>query len=177
MLSRALCCIIRSFLGTARSASGRQSKDASSQSMRARAEADEKREKRVNETRYNDSNARTARDLCSKTKTAETLCLLLRTRRQEFEARCHLQLEDHDVADVAGHQATDAKHPPAVPPIVLKKSKLTRWIEAFEARHHFTVEDKRLRDSEALHVSQLTTWLADFKLKRLDDRSAAPFVA
>ncbi|CAI5732017.1 unnamed protein product [Hyaloperonospora brassicae] len=144
--------------------------------MRARAEAGEDREERVNETRDNDSNARSARELCSKTETAETLSRLLRARRQEFEARCQLQLEDHDVADVAGRQAKDTEHPPAVPPIVVKKSKLTQWIEAFEARHHFTVEDKHLRDSEALQASQLTTWLADFKLKRHDDRSAASIV-
>ena len=91
---------------------------------------------------------------------------------QEFEARCHLQLEDTDVAnDVIRTRAAISTVP--------KKSKLTQWLEKFEVQRRVTMEEKitRVPEYQEPHGSQLTAWLTHFEVKHQDKSLTASCTA
>ena len=151
-------------MGTARKRSRTQSPDASSQSMQAHTDATEDRKEDFNNTTDRDDCAgNDEQEFCGSTETEKKIQSLLHSRQQEVEARLHMQLDDHDVAIGAEYPSNEATtHAPAAIPIDSKKSKLTQWIEQFEAQQRCKVQDEHKRDPEASQVSHLTTWLAKF---------------
>uniref|UniRef100_A0AAV1U663 Uncharacterized protein n=1 Tax=Peronospora matthiolae TaxID=2874970 RepID=A0AAV1U663_9STRA len=134
--------------------------------MQAHTDAPEdRREHFNNNTTDRDGCARNdGHELCSSKETEEEkLRSVLHLRQQEVEARLLMQLDDHDVATGAEYPSNEATtHAPAAIPIDSKKSKLTQWIEQFEAQQRGQVQDEHERDPEASQVSHLTAWLATF---------------
>ncbi|CAI5745419.1 unnamed protein product [Peronospora destructor] len=134
-------CILCSFRGIARNRSGTQTADATPQEM---IEADGDRKEKDHQD------------------------LSLNPRMEEFEARCHLQLEDTDVEN-------DVTCTPAATSIVPKKSKLTEWLEKFEAQHRVEKTNTRVPEYQKPHVSPLTAWMTRFEVKHQDNSSTASF--
>ena len=85
-------------------------------------------------------------------------------RMHEFETRNHSQLGDTDVAN-------DVVRSPAAISIVRKKSKLTEWLEKFDAQHRVETRETRVPECQEPHVSPLTAWVAHFDAKHPDNSS------
>ncbi|UIZ26044.1 hypothetical protein KXD40_002453 [Peronospora effusa] len=153
-------CILCSFRGIARNRSGTQTADATPHET-TEADGDKSEEfvtprPRVSfETTFSsEKNEKDQQDFS------------LNPRMQEFEARYHLQQEDTDVKN-------DVIRTPAAISIIPTKSKLTEWLEKFEAQHRVEKKNTRVPEDEEPHVSPLAAWMARFEVKDQDNSSTA----
>ncbi|CAH0473744.1 unnamed protein product [Peronospora belbahrii] len=116
--------------------------------------------------RGRDGFATNVHDLCSNKKKKDWQTFVLNLRLQEFDARRQMQLEDIDIKE------------PTLAAIstVSKKSKLTEWLEKFDAQHRVMAEQKETRvpESREPHVSQLAAWLACFEAKQQHNSLTVP---
>ncbi|CAH0489566.1 unnamed protein product [Peronospora farinosa] len=121
-------CILCSFRGIARNRSGTQTADATPHET---TEADGDKSVELVTPRPRVSFETT---FSSEKNEKDQQDFSLNPRMQEFEARYHLQQEDTDVEN-------DVIRTPAAISIIPKKSKLTEWLEKFEAQHRVKDQD------------------------------------
>ncbi|KAG2781370.1 hypothetical protein JG687_00006442 [Phytophthora cactorum] len=91
----------------------------------------------------------------------------MKTRLQEFEPTCKMQLEDVNVVDVPASTT------------VAKKPKLIEWLEKFEAQHLKELKGVGPSDGQVMaaaspQISRLAAWLAAFEAKHDGLESGQP---
>lgn len=138
----ALCCLLQAFLGSARFKSTMQTPDA----------CDSQLDNDRDDIEREDSVA----DML------ESKASPVQSRLQEFKATCTMRVEEVD----AGIAAADFSEKPLALKAI-RKSKLAKWLEAFEAQQSQNLKEKDIQSTDTvLQKRCLAVWLDEFERKR-----------